>query len=453
MNLYNFFKDNIELDRIKDFCGDMYELALVRYVMKEASKFFYRDYTFFLNKENIKDRDDLYNKKIDISDEKDFSIVCKSYCDVIKELLKQLYGIDSEIISAFDDRFRHVDLMIKTKSGKKYIVDPLTDLVEMQVGLRTNNFTSKKYYESFYAKILEDISFLTDEGLEQIDNRIGYKNDSIYLDEYLDRLRINLDNPEMLLKDNEQIAITLLGSKYDGRQLLDNEKIELKLKYICNYLNNRRYINGFVDLIMFSKITIKKLFSEEEQKRFNFQSFFVDETDLNNKELENIIQNTGTRKRGCVINFNGKNYIFSLNQDTLIKNDDEWQDMVEKNKIFIKAEYHVQLLKYLKSNGADRNIVHNNEFLRLFNRFETYLLNRGETLEDIKNNIVIKDDAIITKLNNRFITYSIEDNHLVVRDFGKNKKYSIFYEDEGRNISYRIEPILENTREDGERYE
>ena len=49
MNLYDYFKENIHMNRIKDFNGDMHELALVRYVMRETSKLFYRDYTFFLN--------------------------------------------------------------------------------------------------------------------------------------------------------------------------------------------------------------------------------------------------------------------------------------------------------------------------------------------------------------------------------------------------------------------
>ena len=200
MNLYDYFKENIHMDKIKEFNGDMSELALIRYVMKEASKIFYRDYTFFLNKENIDDRDTIYNKKIDLSDVKDFSIVCKSYCDVIKELLNGLYGIDSEVISAFNDRFRHVDLMIKTKTGNRYIVDPLTDLVEMQVGLRTNNFASKEYYESSYAKILDNISFLTEDELERIDNKIGYKNCNIYLDDFLKKLKINFEHFEEFLK-------------------------------------------------------------------------------------------------------------------------------------------------------------------------------------------------------------------------------------------------------------
>ena len=299
------------MDKIKEFNGDMSELALIRYVMKEASKIFYRDYTFFLNKENIDDRDTIYNKKIDLSDVKDFSIVCKSYCDVIKELLNGLYGIDSEVISAFNDRFRHVDLMIKTKTGNRYIVDPLTDLVEMQVGLRTNNFASKEYYESSYAKILDNISFLTEDELERIDNKIGYKNGNIYLDDFLKKLRINFEHFEEFLKENQHIAITLLGDEYDGRQLLDDEKINLKLKYISKYLNNRRYLNGFVDLVMFSDIVIKELFSEEEQSKIHSYSFFVDEEDLQNTELADILTSTETRKRGRVINFNGKNYIFS----------------------------------------------------------------------------------------------------------------------------------------------
>lgn len=140
MNLFSYFKENIHMDKIKSFNGDLSDMALVRYVMKEASKIFYRDYTFFLNKENINNRADIYDKEIDLSNIQEFNIVCKSYCNIIKELLKQNYDIDVELISPFNDRFRHVDLLIKTKGGNRYIVDPLTDLIEMQVGMRTNNF-------------------------------------------------------------------------------------------------------------------------------------------------------------------------------------------------------------------------------------------------------------------------------------------------------------------------
>lgn len=443
MNLYDYFKENIQMNRIKDFNGDTYELALVRYVMRETSKLFYRNYTFFLNKENINDRDSIYNKEIDLSNIQDFSIVCKSYCDILRELLKQIYEIDSEVISAYNDRFRHVDLLIKTKGGNNYIVDPLTDLIEMQAGLRTNNFASKKYYENSYIGILDNVKFLTEDELEQIDDKIGYKDDTVYLDDSLKNLKIDFYNFEEFLQKNESIAIELLGNKYDGRELSGDEKIDLKLKYISTHLNNRRYLNGFVELVMFSDIVIKSVFSEEEQKKIHTYSFFVDKDDLQNLELSNIFKSSENRKRGRVISINGRNYIFSLNENTLQYDDEQWQKIIKENNIFVKPEYPVQLLKYIKNNGADRNIVHNNEFLRLFNKFETALLNSGKTLEDIKNdNISIQGDMILTKFGNNYISYKIENGHLVVKDYGKNQKHIIFYEDEGRNITYKTEPIL-----------
>ena len=443
MNLYNYFKENIHMDKIESFSGDMHEMALVRYVMKEASKLFYRNYTFFLNKENIQDRDNIYNKKIDLSNIQDFAIVCKSYCQVIKDLLKQLYGIDAEVISAFNDRFRHVDLCIKTKTGHSYIIDPLTDLVEMQVGIRTNNFASRNYYESAYSQILGNISFLKEEELEQIDDKIGYKNGSTYLDDFLKKLRDEFNRFEEFLQENQSITISLLGDKFDGRKLSNDEKTDLKLKYISRYLKNKRHINGFVDLIMFSDIVIKILFSEEEQKKINAYNFFVDEEDLKDVELANVLRSRETRKRGRVINFNGNNYVFSLNETSLEYDEDEWEKIVKENKIFIKPKYPVQLLKYLKCSRADRNILHHNEFLRMFNKFETALLSMGKSIEDIKkDNILIQGDMILIKFNNKYISYQIEDGHLVIKDYSRNLKHIVFYLDEGRDIFYKTEPIM-----------
>lgn len=445
MNLFEFCKENINFDKIKNFKGDTHELAIIRYVMKEMSKIFYRDYTFFLDKENLSDRDHIYNKEIDLTNIQDFNIVCKSYCNVIRKLLKQNYNIDSELISPFDDKFRHIDLLIKTKSGNRYIVDPLTDLIEMQVGMRTHNFASKRYYESFYNGILKNISFLEEKELEKIDEQINYKNNGLYLDDLLKLLKIKLDNFEKILQTDELSSTNILDKKYEKNKISDSELINLKLKYISKYLNNRKNLNGIVDLLMFSNIVIKKLFSEKDQEKIHSYSFFVEERDLKDTNLKNILINKESRKRGIYISFNGKNYIFTLSPKSLEYDEKEWKKIVEENHIFIKPQYPVKLLKYLKNNGADRNIVHNNEFLRIFNKFENYLLNNGQSLENIKkNNVFIQSGIIFIQFEDNSISFKIENGNLVIKDYKKNLKHIVFYQDEGRNISYKTEEILKN---------
>ena len=330
MNLFDYFKDNVNIDKIKNIDEDIRELAIVRYVMKEASKMFYRDYTFFLDKENIKDRESIYNKEIDLTNIQDFAIVCKSYSNIIKNLLKHVYNIDSELVSPFEDKFRHVDLLIKTKNGKKYIVDPLTDLIEMQVGIRTNNFASEEYYNSNYSNILDNISFLNENTLEEIDNKIGYKIDGIYLNDFFKLLKTKLDNIEELLKTNDLVAFELLGQEYDGRKFSEKEKTELKLKFISKYLNNRKNLNGIVDLVMFSNIVIKELFADTEQEQIHVYSFFVDKKDLKDENLKNILINKDNRKRGVVINFDNNNYILSLNNTVLEYDEDTWKNIVKE---------------------------------------------------------------------------------------------------------------------------
>lgn len=446
MNLYDYFKKNVHIAELNNFTGDIYDLAIVRYVMKEAAKIFYHDYTFFLDKENLNAREKIYDKETDVGNLQDFSVVCKSYCNIIKEILEKNYGISSSLVSPSNDKFRHVDLLITTTNGHHYIVDPLTDLVEMQLGLKTKNFASKSNYDKLYAGRLKDISFLSDENLEEIDDKIHYRIHSMYLNDFFEMLRTEFEHIEEFLEQNEILSNELLGKKYEGEIFSEDEKTQLKLEFIYKHMNNRKVLNGFVDLIIFSNLMSENLFSKDEQKKIRFCSFFVDETDLKDQNLIKMLEGTDTRKRGRVISFNGQNYIFSLGDVALKYNDDEWQRVIEENSIFIKPYYPVQLLGYLKGNGVDRNVLHNNEFLRLFRKFELDLLRQGKDLETIKReNIFIQGSTLFTQLRGQIISYKIEDGNLSIRDYKKNLKQVVYYRDEGRDISYQVEPILKES--------
>jgi len=443
MNLYKYINEKVNRKNVYSLEKSKQEIAIVRLVLKELAGISYRDYTFFLNKENLIDRGNIYNKKLDLDNVHKFAIVCKSYCELIKKILKENYDIDAELISAFDDEFRHIDLMVKTKDGKSYIVDPLSDLLEMQVGMRTNNFASKEYYDDMYSQKLQNISFLNEQELKEIDDKIGYKNNSVYLDDFFKLLKTKLDNIEDILSENQDISMNIFGKEYIGQEISDSEKTELKLRLISQYLNNRENINGITELLMFSNINIKKIFTEEEQSKIKASSFFVDGVDIKDKNIKEMFKTKEERKRGIVVSYNGRNFVFSLTPKTLEYKDEEWNKVVRENNIYIRPKYDVKLLKFLKVNGANRNIVHNNEFLRLFSKFENSLIKKGKSLEEIKeNNILINADMILTQYGEAYIGYKIENGNLVVKDYKKNCKHIVFYGDEGRKISYKTEPIL-----------
>ncbi len=427
MNLYNYVSKKVKISEFDKLEGDKKELATVRKLLKTLSGIFYRDYTFFLYKENLKERKKLYDKRYDLENIQEFSIVCKNYCVIIQELLKKEFDIDSELISPYTDEFKHIDLLITTKDGNRYIVDPLSDLLEMQVGLKSNSFATENYYNTHYLGILTNIHFLTDRELEEIDDVVGYKeNENLYLDELLDRTKIFLDNT---FKGNE-ISEEIIGKKFEV--LMD--KIE-----------NRNNINGIVELLMYINLIIKRIFSPDEQSKIEVSTFFADEKDIQNDELKEILDTKAQRSRGVEIKIGNKIYIISLNNKFLIYDSAKWEEEKSINKIFTRPKYPVKLLNYLKLNGADRNIVHNNEFLRLFSIFENDAQARGITLEDIKKkNLSIRDGMILIRYRNHRILYKISDGNLIVEDYGENTRNIIIYQDEGRKISYVQEAILEN---------
>ena len=300
--------------------------------------------------------------------ENEENVDLKFFYEEWRRRLQKRYNILSEplkteLISPFSDEFRHIDLMITTKTGKRYIVDCLADLVEMQVGLKTNKFASKEYYDKTYKETYKNISFLTDEELEEIDNKIGYKNENSYLDKKLDEIKKYFDNSNN-------------GQAIDSEDKIIGDKV----KYICEHLNNRNRINGIVDLVMYINTVISKVFSKEEKRKIQVLNFFVDEKDIINKELDLILDKKDKRNRGVAINTGNKYFIMGLNPLFKEYNTNEWNDIVNENKIFVRPKFNVILLNYLRENGADRNIIHNNEFLRLFSIFEKNLIKNGKKL-------------------------------------------------------------------------
>ena len=106
------------------------ELAIAKMVSMEVSKKYFRDETFFLFKENLIQREIIYNKELS---EEEFNVTCISICKVMKKILKDFFGIDTELVTLSKDKYAHIDLMLICNDGKKYILNPLMDLIDFKV--------------------------------------------------------------------------------------------------------------------------------------------------------------------------------------------------------------------------------------------------------------------------------------------------------------------------------
>lgn len=223
-----------------------------------------------------------------------------------------------------------------------------------------------------------------------------------------------------------------------------DEKIDIKLDFMSKYLKNRRNSNSMVDFIMYTNILLDKLFSEEEKRRIKSNRFFVDTKDIKDERLKKLFETENeNRKRGVFFRANGNNYIISLNPNEYLKlNDSKWDSLVKDNNIFVRPVYFVKLLPYLKkNNGTDRNIVHHNEFLKSFSKFEHEMLEDGFDYEEIKKHIFMTEKSITTEYKDNRTRYEIEDGNLVIYDENKKIKRTVLYEDEGRKIEYLDEEL------------
>ncbi len=157
MNLYEYLEKNIDKAKIQEFNDDEYEIALVRYVLMQTARIFYRNRLFFLDEEQIKIRHLIYNEQIDIRNINSYDIVCSSYCRILQEVLKNKYTIQTELLEADRDEFKHIVMRLITSKGNRYLIDPLMDLTNMKTRMKTHNFaTIEKDSNNPYIRIQID---------------------------------------------------------------------------------------------------------------------------------------------------------------------------------------------------------------------------------------------------------------------------------------------------------
>lgn len=409
----------ISSEKFKDFSEDEFELTIVRIVQNIISPKFKRNISFFYQREDIKKRREIYNKKMNVDNIDRFDIVCKLLCEITRDILKKKYNIDSEIISCDNDEFGHVDLLLKTKSGKKYIINLLSDLEIIQKGGKAKRFASEKYYNERYSGRITDISFIDDETLKKIDDRIKYTYNGLYFDDIIKLLQEEFKQFKEIIINNKDLQNGY--TKEEIKNMNNDLETEMKVKFLVKYFNGRSKLSGHIELVRYCKMILSKLFSKEEQNKIKLYDIYIDSKNVNGRISYILKKDDEERKRGLVISTNGKNYAISTIPDRYVEfNEDEWKREVKNNNIGIKLIGKSEIMDKLKRHGANIEILNNGAFKRIIIEEE-----RKESLT-LENFIITEKEIEI-----HGIVFSIEDHKiLVVKNKITGNIKRILYEDE-----------------------
>jgi len=265
-------------------CEDVRVLTIVRKVLIDACMQVYRDLEFFFQAENKEQRRKIYNKKMRLEKGYKYSVVCNTFCEMIKDYLVSNYGFDVEVITCDSDEFGHRDIMVNI-NGNKYIINCLSDLERIQMGMSTKRFASKKYCEERYPNLCveDNVCYLSDDEIEQIDREIGYYN-GMYFDQVIDVIKKEFDDIKLFLKSDEGLRNILIGQidEKDIEKYEVSEILKVKISFLCQFFNERNGLIGHIELVRIYKFLVKKLFSKEEQKILKMENCFFNRRDNSN---------------------------------------------------------------------------------------------------------------------------------------------------------------------------
>ena len=226
-------KLNLNEEEKKNLTEEEVELAMARKLEISMLPMLRRNMKFFYAGGNLKGKANAYRtptskemtEQILKTKNGNIEIVCKPLCDMAAEILQE-NGINAQTVSCDTDMFRHTDVLITTKRGKKYIINYLEDIENIQTGMKTPYFASKGYYERRYKKFengfttdgksLENIDFIDEEILDKIDTNLGYKKYNMYMNTVIQQIKEEFLNFRQVMAENEWATVKLKLEKRNG---------------------------------------------------------------------------------------------------------------------------------------------------------------------------------------------------------------------------------------------
>lgn len=432
-------------EEMKNLTEEEIEIAKARKLELLVLPFLRRNMQFFYAGGNLQGKAKAYRTAMDkeeleqtiYSNDNNIPAVCKPLCVMIAEILKE-NGIEADTVSCDTDIFRHTDVYITTKSGKKYIINYLEDMENIQTGMKTPDFASKEYYERRYKKFenglttdgksLEEIEFITKEQLQKIDKNLGYTEYNMYMDDVIQQIKKEFSNFRTIMADNEWISkqaeiekkgftLTQEESEKAKAEIYDryknmtlDEELEKKLDWILNYFNGRMDLKGHADFVMYySRLLLKEVLSDEEYKRIVRYDCFAKPNDIpEDSKLLDVLDfdnlDNANKSRFCMIEIGNKLYAISTKPNSYAKFDiSELEELKEYINIS-KSEKPSDLMLFLCDRGNALPLVFHPLGSKLLNERADLIdknlteEERAKTIRDLSEQIKTTDEPITSIL-------------------------------------------------------
>ena len=256
---------------LQDMPENLTDIEKVRYIYLSIGDLFSydRNYTYLGKEREILAA---YSKIFTIS-----SMEERNYSNKIRAVCTQMGAIESETINEMHNvnikartlgyneyEEGHVAVVVNI-DGKNYYLDITLDLYRIQKGMKTKGFA--KASEALDGTECETIS---DEALKEMDEKIGYCQYGMYMDDVIEMIRKEMQDEHIWDKYIQQ---------YDKSQGETKEDIicRCKIDFIFKYMKNNMSEKDKMDMVELNKY-YRKLSKEKSNMCVGeFDVFFIDD--------------------------------------------------------------------------------------------------------------------------------------------------------------------------------
>ena len=223
---------------------DYDELTKIRYIYLYVCKLFSYDMRFYSRSPRIKE--EIYNKKIDITNVTDVEVVCFNISCVLVELL-HYFGFDAKMeIEQNDDDFSHAYVITECMNNNelyKLKLDPTKKRDMTRVKLDSPTL-----------------------GFSDVDDHVDFKDSVIYSDQVIKKSQEPINHEEYYDTISIKELNDVMKKSAQERGLSDSEFFYEKMEYIKCLINVRKGLNRNDDIDYYLSYMIRNFDMNDDPK-------------------------------------------------------------------------------------------------------------------------------------------------------------------------------------------